>query len=206
MLEEWPSAFQALQAGLTTSPVEAVDWGPIATGEPVKLYFSDIRRDLELRCQGGCPWDKVQGKVYAKTYTAYKEEQQYNLYENGVASSTCGGTVSQQHYDSSMALGLPPAGNPSTCDFGMRYPWVFDLSQAHGAPAASTLAYLGNCNTSVRNAVSILNMTTGEEVRYDADAHGAALWFEPLTGWLVKGERCGPSNACTCLRISAAEA
>ena len=202
MLETWPSAFAALQAGLMTSPVEAIDWGPIATGAPIDLYFTDIRRDLELRCQDGCPWDKVKGKVYAKAYTVHKEEQQYNLHEGGVASSGCGGTVSQQHYDASVAFGMPPAGNPSTCDYGMRYPWVFDLSQALNAPAACTLAYCGNCDASVRDTISILNSTTGEEVRYDADAHGAGLWYEPLTGWLVKGEqhgRFGASSALACI-------
>lgn len=189
MLETWPSAFEALQAGLTASPVEAIDWGTIATGAPIDMYFTDIRRALQLRCQDGCPWDKVQGKVYAKAYTVHKEEQQYNLYEGGVASSSCGGTVSQQHYDASVAFGMTPAGSPSTCDYGMRYPWVFDLGQALGAPAAVTLAYCGNCDASVRDAISILNASTGEEVRYDADVHGAGLWYEPLTGWLIKGEQ-----------------
>ena len=187
MLERWPSALEALQAGLTASPVEAIEWGTIATGAPISLYFSDIRRDLQLRCQGGCAWERVQGKVYAKAYTVRREEQQYNLYEGGVASSSCGGTVSQQHHDASLAFGLPPAGSPSTCDYGMRYPWVFDLSQALGAPAAVTLAYCGNCDASVRDAVSIRNASTGEELRYDAAEHGAGLWYEPLTGWLVKG-------------------
>ena len=36
MLETWPSAFEALQAGLTASPVEAIDWGTIATGAPIE--------------------------------------------------------------------------------------------------------------------------------------------------------------------------
>ena len=210
MLERWPSAYEALQAGLTTSPIEAVDWGPIPTGAPIDMYFTDIRRDLELRCLDGCPWDKVKGKLYAKAYTMYTEEQQYNLHEGGVASSSCGGTVSQQHYDASVALRMPPAGNPSTCDYGMRYPWAFDMSQALGAPAAVTLAYCGNCDATVRDAISILNATTGEEVRYDAHVHGAGLWYEPLTGWLVKGEQhgqfgtkpapaCTATLACTCL-------
>ena len=92
MLERWPNALEALQAGLTASPVEAIDWGTIATGAPISLYFTDIRRDLQLRCQGGCAWERVQGKVYAKAYTVHKEEQQYNLYEGGVASSSCGGS------------------------------------------------------------------------------------------------------------------
>jgi hypothetical protein len=187
MLARWPSALEALQAGLTASPLEAIDWGTIATGAPISLYFTDIRRDLQLRCQGGCAWERVQGKVYAKAYTVHKEEQQYNLYEGGVASSSCGGAVSQQHYDASVAFGLPPAGRPSTCDYGMRYPWVFDLSQALGAPAAVTLAYCGNCDASVRDAVSIRNASTGAELRYDAAVHGAGLWYEPLTGWLVRG-------------------
>lgn len=189
MLEEWPSAFAALRVGLTTSPAEAIDWGPIPKGEPIDLYLTDVRRNMVLRCEDGCPWDKVHGKVYAKRYVVSGTEgEDYQLHEGGVPSSTCGGTVSQQHHDASVAIGMPPAGSPSTCDYAMRYSWLFDVSQATGVPAAVSLAFCGNCDASVRDAISILNATTGEEVHFDADAHGPALWFEPLTGWLVKGK------------------
>ena len=187
MLEDWPTPLEALEVGMMTSPAEAISSGAIRLGEPVSAYLADMRRNVVFKCEDGCPWVKIHDKVYVKAYVASNTSQEYRLSEGGVASTDCGGTVSQQHYDASIALGLPPAGSPSTCDYGMRFPFVFDVSRAYGFPSAVTLAYFGHCDASVRDAVSVVNATTGEELNYDLETSGPGLWFEPFSGWLVKG-------------------
>ena len=187
MLEDWPTPLEALKVGMMTSPAEAISSGSIRLGEPVSAYMADMRRNVVFKCEDGCPWVKIHDKVYVKAYVASNTSQEYRLSEGGVISTDCSGTVSQQHYDASIALGMPPAGSPSTCDYGMRFPFVFDVSQAYGFPSAVTLAYFGHSDAAVRDAVSIVNATTGEELVYDLKTSGPGLWFEPFSGWLVKG-------------------
>tara|TARA_B110001452_G_C15235075_1_gene427638 strand:+ start:120 stop:3326 length:3207 start_codon:yes stop_codon:yes gene_type:complete len=187
MLEDWPTPMEAMEVGMMTSPAEAITSGSITLGEPVSAYMADMRRDVVFKCEDGCPWVKIHDKVYVKAYVASNTSQEYQLSKGGVTSVDCSGTVSQQHYDASIALGMPPAGSPSTCDYGMRFPFVFDTSQAYGFPSAVTLAYFGHSDASVRDAVSMVNATTGEDLVYDLETNGPGLWFEPFSGWLVKG-------------------
>jgi len=172
-------------AGIFTPHVEP-NFGPTS----IELFLDTAYRDFVLECEsvvngedpecGG--WHDVKGIV---TKRFMPPVSLGNFSVNGVVTndSSCAGQVSANYVSKSP---LPTGLSASTCDYGLRFQWVFDLSTAKKAPATLSLPYLGWTEDTVRNAVSILK--NGSEVIFDPVTDGTFLDLEPMTGKVFNGE------------------
>jgi len=102
----------------------------------------------------------------------------------GIVTNACRGTVSQAY--AKTYPGTSESG-PS-CDFLQRHDGVINMAVARrGAPLAVTHGYLGQTNTSVRDAVSITRHGDSSEIYYQPARDELALFVEPITGAIVAG-------------------
>ena len=168
-------------------------------GRVISLYLSSARREVQLTLacivDGGAPgcdgWHYVKS-IATKRFTPAPSLGQLTV--DGVPNEACKGTVSQNYYQRSLALGLPAAlaGTPSTCDYGLRFENIFDLSVARGVPLALSLPFLGRADAALRASLSITH--GGNERYFSQPLDGTFLDVEPMSGRVFNGEERLQSN------------
>ena len=159
------------------------------------FFLTSLRRPITIGCAddgtspddvGECPWHSVKGQSVLK-FRAPDEVLRTTL--NGRRDTACRGTVSAGYVakggGSSNAAGVDPAG--PTCDWLLRHDGVANLEVLWDAPLAVTMAFMNQCDASIRDAVSITNRGSGEELRWSEATDELALFVEPITGLTIKG-------------------
>ena len=157
--------------------------------EAITAYQGTAARRLRLVCPDGCPFSEVKG-IQTKAFELYEFEGilSYNGSIPQAVVEGCKGSVSANYEQRMSAIGaLPTGAKASTCDYGMRYDFVFDLSIANKAPIGLSLPLLGLTSSHVRGAVSFID-NNGAEINYSKGEHLTSVILEPMTGRAIKGE------------------
>ena len=165
-------------------------------GPVLDVYVTEVSRTMSMTCGAAgslpdsvddCAFHDVKG---IKTLKYMIESHLYNTTLDGVPSSSCRGTASQKH--ASFAPATSSSG-PS-CDWLMRQDGVLNLEVARGAPAAASLGYFGHAQSGIREAVSITEVGSSDQIYFDEAKDGVSVFYEPITGAAIKGREYFQSN------------
>ena len=165
-------------------------------GPVLDVYVTEVSRTMSMTCGAAgslpdsvddCAFHDVKG---IKTLKYMIESRLYNTTLDGVPSSSCRGTASQKH--ASFAPATSSSG-PS-CDWLMRQDGVLNLEVARGAPAAASLGYFGHAQSGIREAVSITEVGSSDQIYFDEAKDGVSVFYEPITGAAIKGREYFQSN------------
>ena len=164
---------------------------------PVRdVFVTEVSRTLSMTCGAAgslpdsvndCAFHDVKG---IKTLKYVIDPRLYGTTLDGVPSSSCRGTASARH--ASFAPVTSSSG-PS-CDWLMRHEGVLNLEVARKVPAAASLGYFGHAQSGIREAVSITEVGSSDQIYFDEAKDGVSVFYEPITGAAIKGREYFQSN------------
>ena len=164
-------------------------------GPVLDVYVTEVSRTISMTCGAAgsvpdsvddCAFHDVKG---IKTLKYMIESRLYNTTLDGVPSSSCRGTASAKHASSPATSSSGPS-----CDWLMRQDGVLNLEVARGAPAAASLGYFGHAQSGIREAVSITEVGSSDQIYFDEAKDGVSVFYEPITGAAIKGREYFQSN------------
>ena len=164
-------------------------------GPVLDVYVTEVSRTMSMTCGAAgslpdsvddCAFHDVKG---IKTLKYMIESRLYNTTLDGVTSSSCRGTASAKHASSPATSSSGPS-----CDWLMRQDGVLNLEVARGAPAAASLGYFGHAQSGIREAVSITEVGSSDQIYFDEAKDGVSVFYEPITGAAIKGREYFQSN------------
>ena len=164
-------------------------------GPVLDVYVTEVSRTMSMTCGDAgslpdsvddCAFHDVKG---IKTLKYMIESRLYNTTLDGVPSSSCRGTASAKHASSPATSSSGPS-----CDWLMRQDGVLNLEVARGAPAAASLGYFGHAQSGIREAVSITEVGSSDQIYFDEAKDGVSVFYEPITGAAIKGREYFQSN------------
>lgn len=165
-------------------------------GPVLDVFVTDVSRTMPFTCEAAgslpdsvddCAFHDVKG---IKTLKYMIDPRSYGTTLDGVPSSSCRGTASARH--ASFAPATSSSG-PS-CDWLMRHDGVLNLEVARKVPAAASLGYFGHAQSGIREAVSITEVGSSDQIYFDEAKDGVSVFYEPITGSAIKGSEYLQSN------------
>lgn len=174
-------------------------------GAGVSFFFEPGRRPVTIGCKSdgtwgdnltdACVFHDVKG-IKTLRYTISPDLLTAKF--NGKKSTTCTGTASAQHVDTTTAAGLRTTKSKSTCDFIQRGNGLINREKirTRGAVSSSAMSqgYLHQVDKAVRDAVTITDPVgatnsdnSGDEIHFVAGEDDISIFIDPITGLVLKG-------------------